>query len=40
MYMDLEQKILEAAIIVFNKKGMKFTMDDLAKQLEISKKTI
>lgn len=38
--MELEQKILEAAIIVFNQKGMKFTMDDLARQLEISKKTI
>lgn len=38
--MELEQKILEAAILVFHQKGMKFTMDDLAKQLEISKKTI
>ena len=38
--MELEQKILEAAIVVFNQKGMKFTMDDLARQLEISKKTI
>ena len=38
--MELEEKILEAAIVVFNQKGIKFTMDDLAKQLEISKKTI
>ena len=38
--MELKQKILEAAIVVFNQKGMKFTMDDLARQLEISKKTI
>ena len=38
--MELNQKILEAAIVVFNQKGMKFTMDDLARQLEISKKTI
>ena len=38
--MELQQKILEAAIVVFNQKGMKFTMDDLARQLEISKKTI
>lgn len=38
--MELEQKILEAAIVVFNQKGMKFTMDDLARHLEISKKTI
>ena len=26
--MELKQKILEAAIVVFNQKGMKFTMDD------------
>lgn len=38
--MELKQKILETAIVVFNQKGMKFTMDDLARQLEISKKTI
>ena len=38
--MELQQKILEASIVVFNQKGMKFTMDDLARQLEISKKTI
>ena len=38
--MELKQKILEDAIVVFNQKGMKFTMDDLARQLEISKKTI
>ena len=38
--MELQQKLLEAAIVVFNQKGMKFTMDDLARQLEISKKTI
>ena len=38
--MELKEKILEATIVVFNQKGIKFTMDDLAKQLEISKKTI
>lgn len=38
--MELKEKILEAMIVVFNQKGIKFTMDDLAKQLEISKKTI
>ncbi|MBR1860837.1 MAG: TetR/AcrR family transcriptional regulator [Lachnospiraceae bacterium] len=32
--------ILEGTIRVFNKKGMKFTMDDLAKELGMSKKTI
>lgn len=33
-------KILEATTMVFNKKGMKFTMDDIAKELSMSKKTI
>ncbi len=33
-------EILEATIDVFNEKGLKFTMDDLAKRLSISKKTI
>lgn len=33
-------KVLEATIQVFNKKGMKFTMDDIAKELSMSKKTI
>lgn len=32
--------ILEGTIRVFNKKGLKFTMDDLAKELGMSKKTI
>lgn len=32
--------ILEATIRVFNYKGLKFTMDDLAKELGMSKKTI
>jgi AcrR family transcriptional regulator len=32
--------ILEGTISVFNKKGLKFTMDDLAKELGMSKKTI
>lgn len=38
--MELKENILEAAITVFNQKGLKFTMDDIAKQLSISKKTI
>ena len=38
--MELKERILEAVIVVFNEKGIKFTMDDVAKQLEISKKTI
>ena len=33
-------RILEATATVFNQKGMKFTMDDLAKELTMSKKTI
>lgn len=38
--MNQNEQILEATICVFNKKGMKFTMDDLAKELNMSKKTI
>ncbi len=36
----MKEKILEAVIKLFNKKGLKFTMDDIAKELSISKKTI
>lgn len=37
----LQQKtILDGTIRVFNYKGLKFTMDDLAKELGMSKKTI
>ena len=38
--MDTKEKIMEAAIVVFQKKGLKFTMDDLAAELSMSKKTI
>ena len=38
--MELSEIILEGTIKVFNKKGLKFTMDDIAKALVISKKTI
>ena len=38
--MDIKTKILEATIKVFNKKGLKFTMDDIASELSMSKKTI
>ncbi len=38
--MDNRTLILEACIAVFNKKGIKFTMDDLAAELSMSKKTI
>ena len=33
-------RILEATIAEFNSKGLKFTMDDLAKRLAMSKKTL
>lgn len=38
--MDNKERILEATISVFNKKGLKFTMDDIASELSMSKKTI
>ena len=38
--MDIRSEILSATISVFNKKGIKFTMDDVAKEVGISKKTI
>lgn len=38
--MDIRSEILSATIQVFNKKGIKFTMDDVAKEVGISKKTI
>lgn len=37
---DLQSNILEATVRVFDEKGLKFTMDDLARELSISKKTI
>lgn len=38
--MELKKTILEGTLEVFNQKGIKFTMDDIAKTLNISKKTI
>lgn len=38
--MQQREAILEGTIRVFNKKGLKFTMDDVAKLLGMSKKTI
>lgn len=38
--MALRETILEGTIAVFNRKGLKFTMDDIARQLGMSKKTI
>lgn len=37
---SLKDRILNETILLFNQKGLKFTMDDIAKQLCISKKTI
>lgn len=38
--MGNREKILDATIKVFNEKGLKFTMDDIATSLSMSKKTI
>lgn len=38
--MELKETILEGTLEVFNRKGIKFTMEDIAKVLSISKKTI
>ena len=40
VYMELREQILEGTLQVFNYKGLKFTMDDVAHTLGISKKTI
>lgn len=37
---DNKSRILEATLRVFNQKGLKFTMDDIASELSMSKKTI
>lgn len=37
---ELRERILIAAIDEFGKKGLKFTMDDISKNLGISKKTL
>lgn len=38
--MELKERIINAAIDEFEVKGMKFTMDDIAKRINVSKKTI
>ena len=38
--MELKNLILDGTLRVFHRKGLKFTMDDLAKELSMSKKTI
>lgn len=37
---ELKKDIMEACIVLFNKKGLKFTMDDVATHCHISKKTM
>ncbi|MDO4467611.1 MAG: TetR/AcrR family transcriptional regulator [Bacillota bacterium] len=36
----MKEDILNACIVLFNQKGLKFTMDDLAKKMGMSKKTL
>ena len=38
--MSLEIKIVNATIDIFREKGVKFTMDDLANRLGVSKRTL
>lgn len=38
--MEARERILEAAIAMFSRKGVKFTMDDIAGSINMSKKTI
>ncbi|WP_029231674.1 TetR/AcrR family transcriptional regulator [Butyrivibrio sp. VCB2006] len=37
---EIRRQIMDAVIDQFNEKGMKFTMDDISRELHISKKTI
>ena len=37
---EQKERILESTIRVFNKKGLKFTMDDVAQEAGMSKKTL
>jgi AcrR family transcriptional regulator len=38
--MELKERVIDAVVEEFNEKGLKFTMDDLAKRLGISKRTL
>ena len=38
--MKLEEEILKGSIEVFKEKGIKFTMDDLSRNLGMSKRTL
>ncbi len=37
---DVKERIIETTMRIFNEKGLKFTMDDIAIELSMSKKTI
>jgi AcrR family transcriptional regulator len=37
---EIRRKILEAVVLEYQRKGLKFTMDDIARELHMSKKTI
>ncbi len=37
---EIKTDIMQACVLLFNQKGLKFTMDDVAKQCHISKKTM
>ena len=38
--MSIEIKIIKATIDIFKEKGVKFTMDDIATKLGVSKRTL
>ena len=40
MYEEYKERILQSAIKLYNEKGLKFTMDDISSDLNMSKKTI
>ncbi len=37
---EIKTDIMQACVLLFNEKGLKFTMDDVARQCHISKKTM
>lgn len=38
MYEEYKERILQSAIKLYNEKGLKFTMDDISSDLNMSKK--
>lgn len=38
--LEVRERLLDAALLAFNEKGAKFTLEDISKKLNISKKTI